>query len=76
MLYVSRQIDLCPQVQRVFLKASLGDLFLRFFDEAEGLGDTSEVRAYIAAIKDCAPHIGMIKKSSSYFKESHFTVPR
>ena len=34
----------------------------------------SEVRAYISAIKDCAPNVSMIKEKSSYFKESHFTV--
>jgi hypothetical protein len=34
----------------------------------------SEVRAYISAIKDCAPNVGIIKEKSSYFKESHFTV--
>ena len=52
----------------------LGDHFLRFFDEVEGPGDTSEVRAYISAIKDCAPNVSIIKEKSSYFKESHFTV--
>jgi hypothetical protein len=52
----------------------LGDYFIRFFDEVEGPGDTSEVRAYISAIKDCAPTVSRIKEKSSYFKESHFTV--
>ena len=53
----------------------LGDHFLRFFDEVEGPGDTSEVRAYISAIKkDCAPNVSIIKEKSSYFKESHFNV--
>jgi hypothetical protein len=56
------------------LKTTLGDHFIRFFDEVEGPGDTSEVRAYITAIKDCAPNVRKIKEKSSYFKESHFTV--
>jgi hypothetical protein len=34
----------------------------------------SEVRAYISAIKDCAPNVSVIKEKSSYFKESYFTV--
>jgi hypothetical protein len=38
------------------------------------MGDTREVRAYISAIKDCAPNVSIINQKSSYFKESHFTV--
>jgi hypothetical protein len=64
----------CPQVQHTFLKATLSDRFPLFFDEVEGTGDTSEVRAYISALKDCAPNVGTIKEKSSFFKESHFTV--
>ncbi|KAK2459464.1 hypothetical protein APHAL10511_008524 [Amanita phalloides] len=62
------------EVQHAFLKATLGDHFIEFFDEVEEPGDTSEVRAYITAIKDCAPNVSIIKEKSSYFKESHFTV--
>ena len=56
------------------MKNTLSDRFLLFFDEVEGSGDTSEVRAYISAIKDCAPNVRTVNEKSSYFKESHFTV--
>jgi hypothetical protein len=52
----------------------LGEQYINFFDEVEGLGDTTEVRAYISAIKDCAPNVSITKNKSSHFKESHFTV--
>jgi hypothetical protein len=52
----------------------LGSNFTRFFEEVEGTEDLSEIRAYMAAIKDCAPNVSTVNKKSSYFKESHFTV--
>ncbi|KAK2463917.1 hypothetical protein APHAL10511_004089 [Amanita phalloides] len=69
-----RELPRGDEVQHTFLKATLGDHFIGFFDEVEGPGNTSEVRAYITAIKDCAPNVNIIKEKPSYFKESHFTV--
>jgi hypothetical protein len=67
-------IQCCLQAQLASLKAVLGKQYINFFDKVEGLGDTTEVHAYISAIKDFAPNVSMTKSKSSHFKESQFTM--